>query len=165
MALPDPRVAALVAGLAASGQTVAAAESLTGGLIGATLTQVPGASAVYLGGVVVYQTALKVTLGGVPAELLDREGPVSQSTAEALAVGVRTSTAADWGLAVTGVAGPSSQGGQPPGTVWIGLAGPSGVRSRLLQLDGDREQIRFATVMAALSWLAELALGESWTSA
>jgi len=163
MALPDPRVEALVAGLAASGQTVASAESLTGGLIGATLTQVAGSSAVYLGGVIVYQTRLKATLGGVPQDVLDRDGAVAGSTAEALASGVRDSTGADWGIAVTGVAGPSRQDGQPPGTVWIGLAGPSGVRSRLLSLPGDRADVRAATVAAALSWLSQAALGKEWS--
>lgn len=112
---------------------------------------------------IVYQTALKARLGGVPDAILERDGPVAGSTAEALAVGVRDSTGATWGLSVTGVAGPTSQAGQPPGTVWIGLAGPSGVISRHLQLDGDRSQVRAATVDAALSWLAGQALGKDWS--
>lgn len=161
MAPPEPRWAALLAGLTASGQTVATAESLTGGLIGATLTEVPGASAAYLGGVIVYDTALKATLGGVPAAVLAADGPVAGTTAQALAAGIRELTGATWGLAVTGVAGPSSQGGQEPGTVWIGIAGPPGVRSKLLHLPGDRDDVRSGTVGAALSWLAELALGEN----
>lgn len=162
MATPEQWLAALVAGLAASGQTVATSESLTGGLIGATITEVAGASAVYLGGVVVYQTKLKAGLGGVAADLLERDGPVAAGTAEALAQGVRASTGADWGLAVTGVAGPASQAGATPGTVWVGLAGPAGVSSRLLRLSGDRAEIRAATVRAALSWLGDAALGEGW---
>lgn len=163
MATPEAWLDALVAGLAASGQTVATSESLTGGLIGATITEVSGASAVYVGGVVVYQTELKAVLGGVPAALLARDGPVAASTAEALARGVRTSTGADWGLAVTGVAGPAGQAGAEPGTVWVGLAGPSGVSSRLLRLSGDRSEIRSATVRAALRWLGDAALGEDWS--
>lgn len=162
-AASSAQVEALVTALAASGQSVATAESLTGGLIGATLTQVAGSSAVYLGGVIVYQTALKALLGGVSQEVLDRDGPVAGSTAEGLAAGVRATTGADWGLAVTGVAGPSSQGGQPPGTVWIGLAGPSGVASRLFTFPGGRSEVREATVAAALSWLGQAALGEDWS--
>jgi len=160
MAPPELTAEAVVAGLTASGQTVATAESLTGGLIGATLTEVPGASAAYLGGVIVYATELKARLGGVPPALLERDGPVAGSTAESLAAGVRHSTGATWGLAVTGVAGPSSQDGHRPGTVWIGVAGPSGVTSRLLDLSGDRSEIRVQTVRAALALLAELALGK-----
>ncbi len=163
MARPEFTVEALVAGLIASGQTVATAESLTGGLIGATLTEVPGASAAYLGGVIVYQTELKHLLGGVPVEILEQDGPVAGSTAESLAAGVRHSTGATWGLAVTGVAGPTSQDGHPPGTVWVGVAGPSDVASRLLELSGDRSAIRVQTVRSALAWLGELALGEDWS--
>jgi competence/damage-inducible protein CinA C-terminal domain len=163
MAPPESAVHSLVAGLAARGQTLATSESLTGGLIGARLTEVPGASAVYLGGVVVYQTELKAILGGVSRETLDRDGPIAWTTVQELAAAVRSRTGADWGLAVTGVAGPDGQAGQLPGTVWIGLAGPDGVASRLVRLSGNRAQIRAATVDAALSWLAEQALGQGWS--
>ena len=112
---------------------------------------------------IVYQTELKHLLGGVPVEILEQDGPVAGSTAESLAAGVRHSTGATWGLAVTGVAGPTSQDGHPPGTVWVGVAGPSDVASRLLELSGDRSAIRVQTVRSALAWLGELALGEDWS--
>lgn len=143
--------------LAAEGRTLATAESLTGGLIGAELTAVPGASAAFLGGVIVYATALKHELAGVPQQLLDEVGPVSERTALALAAGVRRRTGADWGLAATGVAGPDPQDGHAPGEVWLGLAGPtSGPQARRLELRGDRAHIRGATVTAGLEWLAEM---------
>lgn len=134
------------------GQTLAVAESLTGGLVGATLTAVPGASGSFRGGLVVYATDLKHLLADVPEGLLASEGPVSRQTAEAMAAGVRRRLTADWGLALTGVAGPTPQDEQPVGTVHIALAGPrptpDAVRSMVL--DGDRPAIRDAAVAAAL---------------
>lgn len=145
----------VVHGLAARGQTVAVAESLTGGLVTAALTAVPGASACVVGGVTAYATAMKSALLGVSAERLDAVGPVDGEVAAEMAAGVRTLMGADWGVATTGVAGPTSQGGQPPGTVYIAISGPSGTQVRLLALTGDRAQIRAATVSAALALLAE----------
>jgi nicotinamide-nucleotide amidase len=148
--------AAVLAALEARGETLATAESLTGGLIGATLTSVPGASLSYRGGVVSYATDLKATLLGVPHELLAADGPVAPTTAEAMAHGVALRCSADWGLAVTGVAGPDSQDGHPVGEVYVGvwsMAGDSGQVERLA-LSGDRQAIREATVTAALSLLA-----------
>lgn len=145
----------LVAALGARGQTIATAESLTGGLLGGAITSVPGSSAVYLGGVVVYATRLKATLAGVDAEVLLADGAVSRRTAEQLAAGARRLTGADWGIATTGVAGPDPQEGHAPGTVWIGWAGPShALRARLFLFEGDREAVRAQTVAAALSILA-----------
>jgi nicotinamide-nucleotide amidase len=151
---PDP-AAAVVAALSARGQFLATAESLTGGLLGAAITAVPGASAAYLGGVVAYATAMKHRLAGVEADLLAAVGPVSEHTAMALAAGVRDTTGADWGLATTGVAGPTAQDGHQPGEVWVGIAGP-GAPATAVRYDfaGDREAIRAATVQAALALLA-----------
>lgn len=150
---PDP--GQIVAALSAAGQTVATAESLTGGLVAAALTDVPGVSSVFRGGVVAYQVEQKVRLAGVPAELLTAYGPVSAQVATALAVGVRDLTGADWGLATTGVAGPEPHDGQPPGVVWIGLARPgSAPVSVRHQFEGDRAAIRRASVAAALQLLA-----------
>src|SRR5271154_879372 len=104
------------------GETVATAESLTAGLVGAALTETPGASTTYRGGVIVYSTDLKASLAGVPEQLLTERGAVDPQVAAALAAGVRERLAATWGLALTGVAGPDSQDGQPVGTVHIGLA-------------------------------------------
>lgn len=155
MASPDPEAAGIIATLSARGQSLATAESLTGGLIGAALTAVAGASAAYLGGVVAYATPQKARLAGVPTDLLDAHGPVSAQTAAALAAGVRAATGADWAIAATGVAGPDPQDGHEPGEVWLGLAGP-GVPARAVRhaFTGDRAAIRDATVAAALGLLA-----------
>src|SRR3954464_3816091 len=105
--------AELLAALRARGQTLAVAESLTGGLLAAEFVAVPGASAVFRGGVVAYATDLKAALLGVPAPLLNSHGPVAPSVAAALAAGARERCGADWAAATTGVAGPDPQGGQP----------------------------------------------------
>jgi nicotinamide-nucleotide amidase len=139
--------------------TIAVAESLTGGMLTAELTDVPGASAVVLGGAVVYATELKHTLLGVDAALLAAEGPVHPEVARQLAAGVRERLAvdgrpADLGVATTGVAGPDPQGGQPVGTVYLGIATAAGARSITLSLSGDREEIRRRTVAEAIGALA-----------
>jgi nicotinamide-nucleotide amidase len=140
--------------LKARGETVAVAESLTGGLLAATLVEAPGASETFRGGLIVYATDLKATLGGVSSALLEERGPVDGEVAEQLAVGVRDRCGTEWGLATTGVAGPDPQDGKDPGTVWIALVGAGGPESRLLDLDGSRSEITQATVAAALEFLA-----------
>jgi nicotinamide-nucleotide amidase len=145
--------ARLVAALAARGETLAVAESFTGGLLAATIVDVPGASAVFRGGFVVYATDLKASLAGVPSQLLKEYGPVHPEIAGALAVGALRRCAADWGLSTTGVAGPDPQDGQQPGTVYIGLAGSGGVTVESLALVGDRAAIRAAAVGAAIALL------------
>ncbi len=139
--------------LLARGETVATAESLTGGLLGGALTAVSGISAVYRGGVISYAVDVKASLLGVPQALLDRYGPVHPDTAAAMATGVRRLLGATYGLSTTGVAGPLPHGGQPAGTVDIACVGPSGPVLRRLRLDGDREQIRARTVSTALDLL------------
>jgi nicotinamide-nucleotide amidase len=147
--------ALVVRALRERGQTVAVAESLTGGLLAATIVDVPGASAAFRGGLVVYATDLKATLAGVPPELLAARGPVDPDVAAALAAGARHRCAADWGLSTTGVAGPDVQHGVAVGTVYLGLAGPDGFGLvHRLDLTGDRAAIRHATVAAALGLLA-----------
>ena len=135
------------------GATVAVAESLTGGLLGAALTSTPGSSATFRGGLVVYATDLKETLAGVPGPLLDAEGPVSAEVAAALAAGARHRLAATYGVGVTGVAGPDAQDGHPVGTVYLAVAGPDGGEVRALRLAGDRAAIRAAAVAAGLDVL------------
>jgi len=141
---------AVVALLMTAGWTVAVAESLTGGLLGAALTSVPGSSAVFRGGVIAYSTDLKHTLLGVATELLETEGAVATQTARAMADGVRGRLAADCGMATTGVAGPGPQGGHPAGEVHVAVTWPAGTASAVLQLDGDRAAVRSATVDAVL---------------
>ncbi|MFC3962003.1 CinA family protein [Nocardia jiangsuensis] len=145
--------AELVAALREAGQTVAAAESLTAGLFTAALAGVPGASTVLRGGLVVYATDLKHTLAGVDAELLAGLGPVAAGTAEQLAVGARTRCGADWGVGLTGVAGPDPQGGQPVGTVFLAVAGAGHITTQRLKLAGDRWTIRIGATRAAVEEL------------
>jgi nicotinamide-nucleotide amidase len=135
-------------------ETLAVAESLTGGLLAATIVDVPGASAVFRGGLVVYATDLKETLAGVPAALLAERGPVDPAVALALARGARQRCGASWGLATTGVAGPEPQSGVPVGTLYVACAGPGGVAEvRRLRRDGDRAAVRRGAVTAALDLL------------
>lgn len=150
---PDPRAMRVVGLLTGSHQSVAAAESLTGGLLAAALTSVPGASAVVRGGVVAYATDLKATLLGVDAELLAFRGPVDPDVARAMAAGVARLCRATYGIATTGVAGPDPQGAVPVGTVYVACHGPTRAKWVRLELDGDRDQIRTATVTAALDLL------------
>lgn len=144
----------IVVRLGELGQTVATAESLTGGLLAATIVDVPGSSKVFRGGLVVYATDLKHTLAGVDAGLLEREGPVSHDVALELARGARERCRADWGVSTTGVAGPTPQDGVAVGTVFVAVCGPASAVVRQLALEGDRPAIRGAAVAAALALLA-----------
>ena len=149
--------------LAKRGETLATAESLTGGLIGSLITEAPGASANYVGGAITYATGLKATLAGVPGPVLDANGPVSESTAQAMAVGIAARCAADWGLAVTGVAGPDPQDGHPVGEVYVAVAYQTAgvVRSCRLALTGDRATIRGLTAHQGLRLLADALSAEA----
>ncbi|WP_431969179.1 CinA family protein [Nocardia sp. bgisy134] len=149
----------LVRALVAARQTVATAESLTAGLVAATIAGVPGASVVLRGGLVVYATDLKSSLAGVSADLLAAEGPVAASTAEQLAVGARTRCVADWGIGLTGVAGPDSQDGHPVGTVFLGLSSPWHTEVMRLQLSGDRWTIRLTATENAVRELLRCVQG------
>jgi nicotinamide-nucleotide amidase len=152
----EPTAAHVVDLLVARGETLATAESLTGGLLAATIVDVAGASAVYRGGLVVYATDLKAALAGVPEDLLNARGPVDPDVAVALATGARQRCRADWGVATTGVAGPTPQDGIPVGTVYVAVAGRDGRPIVAgLRLDGDRPAIRRATVTAAIEILVE----------
>ena len=141
--------------LAARGETLATAESLTGGLLAARITDVPGASRSFVGGVVSYATRVKVAVLGVPDELVAQHGVVSEQCAIAMAHGVRDRLQATWGLATTGVAGPDPQEGRAVGTVWVALADRAGATARPLDLPGDRAAIRQATCDAVLGLLEE----------
>ncbi|EHR50409.1 competence/damage-inducible protein CinA-like protein [Saccharomonospora marina XMU15] len=151
----SPAVADLVAELIRRRWTVATAESLTAGLVCATLTEVPGASAAVRGGLIVYATELKHTLAGVDADLLAERGAVHPEVAAQLAEGARRRCGADWGLGLTGVAGPDPQDGVEPGTVHLAVAG-DGVRTgRTLRVSGAREAVRAAAVAGAVDLLRE----------
>ncbi|WNM40499.1 CinA family protein [Micromonospora halotolerans] len=137
-------------------ETLATVESLTGGLLSASIVEIAGVSGVFRGGLVVYATELKSELAGVPEDLLAERGPVDPDVAAALAEGGRRRCGADWGLATTGVAGPEPQDGKPVGLVYVAAAGPGGRGEvRELQLDGGRDHVRSAAVIEALRLLAE----------
>jgi nicotinamide-nucleotide amidase len=146
--------------LAEHQQTVAVAESVTGGLLAAALTSTAGASATFRGGLVVYATDLKARLAGVSESLLAEQGAVAAPVALELARGVRSRLSASWGVGVTGVAGPQPQDGKPVGTVFVGIVGPVGLRDdgiesvSELNLSGDRNTIRVHIVEQAVALLA-----------
>lgn len=145
--------ARIVAVLGRRRQTVAVAESLTGGLLGAAITTVPGASAVFRGGVIAYATDLKAALLGVPAALLAERGAVDPEVAGAMAAGVRERLGAAIGMATTGVAGPDPADGKPPGTVHIAVSAGGGAVVQTLALTGSRDEIRSGTVERSLRLL------------
>ena len=155
----------LIGRMRSSDLTVATAESLTGGLLAALLTEVPGASAVVRGGVVVYATDLKASLAGVDAQLLDARGPVDPQVALALADGTRTVCGTTVGVGLTGVAGPDPQDGRPVGTVFVAVTadgfsrvtgrGPADLTALPAGLS-RRDDVRFAAVRAAVQLLGEL---------
>jgi nicotinamide-nucleotide amidase len=149
---PDA-LAELVDALATRGETVATAESLTGGLVAALLTSVPGSSAVVRGGLVVYATALKHELAGVSADLLAEHGAVHPEVAAQLAAGARAACGATWGIGLTGVAGPDPQDGVEPGVVHVGVSGPASSQVRTTGIEGNRHQVRAAAVSTALDLL------------
>ncbi|HEX9078667.1 MAG TPA: nicotinamide-nucleotide amidohydrolase family protein, partial [Desulfuromonadaceae bacterium] len=137
-----------------SGQTLALAESCTGGMISRRITDIPGSSAYFLEGVVTYSNSAKERLLGVPAAILREKGAVSAECAEAMATGVRRAAGSGLGLAVTGIAGPD--GGtpdKPVGTVFIALAGPDGCRTERFLFGRSRDEIRVMTAWTALDWL------------
>lgn len=146
----------LVADLTVRKQSVATAESLTAGLLAATLAGVPGASVVLRGGLITYIEDTKIALAGVAPQLLDAVGPVAEPTARAMAVGARQRCAATWGIGLTGVAGPEPHGGHPVGTVFLGLAGPVDTEVVQLALTGTRWEIRVAAVAEAIARLRAL---------
>ncbi|QGN35497.1 nicotinamide-nucleotide amidohydrolase family protein [Microlunatus sp. Gsoil 973] len=171
--LADPDLQELIAGLietlSARGESVATAESLTGGLIGAVLTSVPGVSAIFRGGVISYATDLKAALVGVSERTLAEHGAVAQLTAVEMALGIAERCDATWGVAVTGVAGPDEQEGHPAGTVFTAVARKppaagswddqhtdSVVCVRQLALHGDRAAVREQTVRASLRQLQQV---------
>lgn len=140
--------------LGAAGQTVAVAESCTGGGLGARLTSRPGSSAYVLGGVISYADEVKAGVLGVDAGLIRAHGAVSREVAEAMALGARRLTGADWALAITGVAGPGGGSAEKPvGLVHLALAGPGGVRHLEQNRGGDRDSIRARAVAGALHLL------------
>jgi len=136
------------------GQTLSLAESCTGGYVSHLITSVPGSSAYFTGGVVSYANAVKMEELGIPSDMLELNGAVSQPVAEQMATGVRQALRTDWSIAMTGIAGPD--GGtpdKPVGTVWIAIAGPDGVKSAVGHFPGTRQLVIERSALAALNML------------
>lgn len=146
---------ALQAELFQRSQMLATAESLTGGRVGDVLSAAPGASDTYLGGVISYATEVKHSVLGVSEETIEKHGVVSGECAEEMASGVRELVGADWAVSTTGVAGPAKQEDKPVGLVFIGVAGPGGVRSERFDFDGERAEIREKVVKSAIDLVLE----------
>ncbi|MDG9713915.1 CinA family protein [Streptomyces sp. DH10] len=154
--------------LTVKGRTLAVAESLTGGLVAAEITSVPGASKVFRGSVTAYATELKHELLSVDTTLLAARGAVDPQVAAQMAAGVRKALGTDWGIATTGVAGPEPQDGQAVGTVFVAVDGPlradsgsaGGGKVEALRLNGDREEIRRESVRSVLALLLKELAGE-----
>lgn len=143
---------------ALAGKTLATAESLTGGGIGAELTSVAGASAVYKGGIVSYCNEIKHSLLGVPAVILDAYGAVSEPVAKAMAEGARKALSADVAVSATGLAGPGGdEFGNPVGTVFIGYSDNEKTLAKCFHFSGDRDSVRQQAIGAALELILEQA--------
>ena len=146
-------LAELLERLVTAGDTVAVAESLTGGLVCSTLVTVPGAARVVVGGIVAYQTDVKASVLGVSAELLAERGAVDPDVALEMARAVRTKFGATIGISTTGVAGPDPQDGVPVGTVFVGIASDRDETVTRCDFEGSRDDIRTLAVGAALMLL------------
>ena len=145
------------------GWSLSVAESCTGGLVAGCLTAIPGSSRFFLGGVIAYSNRLKTGLLGVPSEIIDSQGAVSEETALAMARGLVKVTGADCGISVTGVAGPGGgTPGKPVGTVWFAVVSPVLELSRSYRFHGERDEVRNRSVQAALElFLEALDLGNA----
>lgn len=146
---------ALIAALITRTETVAIAESLTGGGLGHALTTVPGASKVFSGGLISYTNRAKIDVLGVDPNLLDRFAAVSKEVAEAMADCAREKFGTTWGVSTTGIAGPGDFEGIGEGTVWISIRGPINESFRL-QLDGGREAVRAGAISSAIATFARI---------
>ena len=153
---PDPEIFTLAQQvgerLRRSGRSLAVAESCTGGLLGAALTDVPGSSTYFLGGVLSYADRVKVEQLGVPEATLRQHGAVSEQVAAAMASGVQRLLRADVGVSITGVAGPEAEGSKPVGLTFVGLAADA-LTTHRFQWTGDRWDNRRRSVIAALELL------------
>ncbi|MEJ1116356.1 nicotinamide-nucleotide amidohydrolase family protein [Paenarthrobacter sp. CCNWLY172] len=155
---------AVVAAAIAKNQTVATAESLTAGMVAATLANTPGASGMLQGGVVAYQNSVKAGVLGVPEQLLADVGSVDGAVAEAMAEGARRSCGASIGVSTTGVAGPDPHDGKAVGTVFVGIADDAGTKAFEFSFAGDRRSIREQACEAALARLLAALEGDGYRS-
>lgn len=140
----------------AKGLTIATAESCTGGMIAASLTDVRGSSSVFDRGFVTYSYPSKTAMLGVPTDMLKEFGAVSEQVVRQMALGALNGSDADISIAVTGIAGPGADGNKPEGLVWFGLATANNVETREQNYGAiGRDNVRLATVETALNWLLD----------
>jgi nicotinamide-nucleotide amidase len=145
----------VIASLDARGETVAVAESVTAGGLGSAITSTPGASKVFLGGVIAYSNDVKINILGVDSSLIEKYSVVSEEVANAMADAVRAKFGTTWGIATTGIAGPGDYQGIPEGTVWVAIRGPVN-QTIQLQLDSGREAIRTGAISSAIGTFARI---------
>ena len=136
-------------------ETVAVAESVTAGGLGHALTFTPGASKVFLGGIIAYTNDVKVNFLGIDPAVIEEFSVVSEEVANAMADGAREKFGTTWGIATTGIAGPGAYQGIPEGTVWVSIRGPIN-QSIQLQLDSGREAIRMGAISSAIGTFARI---------
>jgi len=149
--LEDEMVKALIKRARKLGVTVATAESITGGGVGEAITAIPGSSDIFLGGIIAYSDASKVSQLGVPKRMLTKYSAVSEEVARTMAESARAHFKADYAIATTGVAGPGKAYGQRVGTVWIAIAGKRETTAIQLALSGDRASVRQAVIESAIA--------------
>lgn len=145
----------VIAALVARGQTLSVAESVTAGGLGSAITSTPGASQVFLGGVIAYSNEVKINILGVDGSLIEKHNVVSEEVANAMADAVRAKFGTTWGIATTGIAGPGDYQGIPEGTVWVAIRGPVN-QTIQLQLDSGREAIRTGAISSAIGTFARI---------
>jgi nicotinamide-nucleotide amidase len=150
----------ILANLRSAHQTLATAESLTGGLLSGALTDVPGSSDVFLGGIIAYSPAMKSALLHVDPNLIDAHGVVSAEVAIAMASGAIGVLGSDWAISTTGVAGPGPSDGVAAGTVWIAIAGPGmAPQAEAFHLEGNRQEVRVRTIARAFDSFTRILRG------
>ena len=142
--------------LSTAGETLAVAESLTGGGLGATITEVSGSSEVFLGGITTYSDLSKTKLLEVPKKLITKHTAVSEEVAKAMAEGARNLFKSDYAISTTGVAGPGKAYGKTAGTVWLAIASKKEVIAIELSISGDRATVRNATIESALATFSRI---------
>jgi nicotinamide-nucleotide amidase len=145
----------IIESLKARGETVSVAESLTGGGLGHALTQIPGASEVFIGGIIAYTSDVKVNFLGVPQSTIDEFTVVSEEVAVAMAQGALAKIGTTWAISTTGIAGPGDYMGIREGTVWIAIAGPIN-QTLQLTLDSGRDGVRQGAISSAIGNFARI---------
>jgi nicotinamide-nucleotide amidase len=156
---PLRHVPSVIATLIERGETVSVAESVTAGGLGRALTSSPGASAVFLGGVIAYSNQAKIDILDIDPQLISQHSVVSEEVANAMAESIRKKFGTTWGIATTGVAGPGDFEGSAEGTVWIAIRGPVN-QSLQLALDSGRDAIQTGAISSAIGTFSRI-LGAS----